>query len=49
MAGDWYHCDELWQQLWQQVAFPDLVQDSMVEFDSSDQAEKRIFSITGTY
>ncbi|MGR5148330.1 MJ1255/VC2487 family glycosyltransferase [Photobacterium alginatilyticum] len=49
IAGDWYNCDELWQRLWQQVEFPDLVHDLMVEFDSSQEAEKRIFSITGTY
>lgn len=49
LSGNWYQCDELWQQLWQQVQFPDLTRDLMVDFYPQGGIVKRSFSITGSY
>jgi hypothetical protein len=31
LEEEWYHCDELWEQLWRHVIFPDFVSESMTE------------------
>ncbi|KHT65519.1 glycosyltransferase [Photobacterium gaetbulicola] len=32
LSGNWHHCDELWQQLWERVEYPEVVQEAMVEW-----------------
>ncbi|ELR64681.1 hypothetical protein C942_02252 [Photobacterium marinum] len=46
LEGDWYHCDELWRQLWSEVEFLDFVRDSMVE---PGRTVKHEFSMSGIY
>ncbi|MGF1700662.1 glycosyltransferase [Photobacterium makurazakiensis] len=49
MVGDWYHCDELWQQLWSQVEFPETVEDAVLEIPPTRGEIRHRTLITGSY
>ena len=46
LAGDWHNCDELWQQLWDKVEYPEIVEEAMIEWYTNSEPSRYKSSIT---
>ncbi|MGR5141891.1 MJ1255/VC2487 family glycosyltransferase [Photobacterium sp. DNB23_23_1] len=46
LAGNWHNCDELWQQLWEQVEYPEVVEEAMVEWYTNHNVNSYKSAIT---
>ena len=46
LSGEWHNCDELWQQLWDKVEYPEVVEEAMIEWYTNAEPNRYKSSIT---
>ena len=46
LSGNWHNCDELWQQLWERVEYPEVVDEAMVEWYTNHDVNRYKSSVT---